>query len=95
MQKRSIFNLFFTSREHKEPLSNPSPDRFSPLGGVELVRRKVKCLYVMGGVFGEAEEGDYNFSGYQFRRVILRPVAIRRGHGLLAAGGGATHRLRP
>ena len=36
-------------------------DDISPLNGVELVRRKVKCLYVMGGVFGDAEEPDYNF----------------------------------
>ena len=28
-------------------------DGYSPLNGVELVRQKVKCAYVMGGVFGE------------------------------------------
>ena len=37
-------------------------DTYSPLTGVELVRQKVKCIYVMGGVFGEAVEPDYNFS---------------------------------
>ena len=35
-------------------------DDFSPLTGVELVRQKVKCLYIQGGVFGDAEEPDYN-----------------------------------
>ena len=38
------------------------PDSYSALDGVELVRRKVKCLYVMGGVFGESEEPDFNFA---------------------------------
>ena len=37
------------------------PDEFSPLSGVELVRQKVKCLYIMAGVFTESEEPDYNF----------------------------------
>ena len=37
-------------------------DEFSPLGGVELVRSKVKCIYLMGGVFGTSVEPDYNFS---------------------------------
>ena len=37
-------------------------DEYSPLNGVELVRRKVRRIYVMGGVFGEAEEPDFNFS---------------------------------
>lgn len=39
------------------------PDSFSPLDGVELVRRKVKCIYIMGGVFGDTEEPiEYNFA---------------------------------
>ena len=37
-------------------------DEYSPLNGVELVRRKVKCIYMQGGVFGEAEEPDFNFA---------------------------------
>lgn len=36
-------------------------DGYSPLNGVELVRQKVKCAYVMGGVFSEEVEPDYNF----------------------------------
>ena len=38
------------------------PDEYSPLNGVELVRAKVKDIYCMGGVFGEAVEPDYNFT---------------------------------
>ncbi len=36
-------------------------DSFSPLSGIELVRQKVKHIYLMGGVFGNAVEPDYNF----------------------------------
>ena len=43
-------------------LLQSAPDSYSSLNGVELVRRKVKCIYIMGGVFGEAEEPDYNFA---------------------------------
>ncbi|MBQ6769453.1 MAG: nucleoside hydrolase [Bacteroidales bacterium] len=42
-------------------LLESGPDEFSPLNGVELVRTKVKEVYAMGGVFGEAVEPDYNF----------------------------------
>jgi inosine-uridine nucleoside N-ribohydrolase len=38
------------------------PDEYSPLNGVELVRAKVKNIYCMGGVFGDAVEPDYNFT---------------------------------
>lgn len=37
-------------------------DVYSSLTGVELVRRKVKCIYLQGGVFGEAVEPDFNFA---------------------------------
>ena len=42
-------------------LLESGPDEFSPLNGVELVKAKVKEIYAMGGVFGEAVEPDYNF----------------------------------
>ena len=42
-------------------LLQSGPDEYSPLNGVELVRTKVKEIYAMGGVFGEAVEPDYNF----------------------------------
>ncbi|MBQ9660836.1 MAG: nucleoside hydrolase [Bacteroidales bacterium] len=42
-------------------LLESGPDEYSPLTGVELVRRKVKEIFAMGGVFGEAVEPDYNF----------------------------------
>lgn len=37
-------------------------DEYSALNGVELVRQKVKCIYLQGGVFGDAEEPDFNFA---------------------------------
>ena len=37
------------------------PDDLSPLSGVELVRQKVKCLYLMAGIFTSSEESEYNF----------------------------------
>ncbi|MBR1549201.1 MAG: nucleoside hydrolase [Bacteroidales bacterium] len=37
-------------------------DELSPLDGAELVRRKVKCIYLMGGVFGTSVEPDFNFA---------------------------------
>lgn len=50
---------FVTSLTH---LLESQPDEFSPLNGVELVRDKVKCLYLMGGSFGNAVEPiEYNF----------------------------------
>ncbi len=42
-------------------LLESEPDEYSPLNGVELVRAKVKDIYAMGGVFGDAVEPDYNF----------------------------------
>ncbi len=42
-------------------LLESGPDEYSPLNGVELVRAKVKDIYAMGGVFGDAVEPDYNF----------------------------------
>ena len=42
-------------------LLQSGPDEYSPLNGVELVRKKVKEIYAMGGVFGDAVEPDYNF----------------------------------
>ena len=44
-------------------LLQSAPDSYSSLNGVELVRRKVKCIYLMGGVFGDAVESiEFNFS---------------------------------
>ena len=48
-------------------------DEYSPLDGVELVRRKVKAIYVMGGVFGKAIEPDYNFGqGLDFAQTFFQ-----------------------
>jgi hypothetical protein len=47
-------------------------DEYSPLNGVELVRRKVKCIYMQGGVFGDAEEPDFNFAqGADFAQAFF------------------------
>lgn len=43
-------------------LLQSGPDEFSPLNGVDLVQRKVKSIYLMGGVFGDSFEHDYNFT---------------------------------
>jgi len=43
-------------------LLESKPDEFSSLNGVELVRTKVKNIYIMGGVFGDSVEPDFNFS---------------------------------
>ena len=48
-------------------------DEYSPLSGVELVRRKVKCIYQMGGVFGQSVEPDFNFAqGITFAQDFFR-----------------------
>ena len=48
-------------------------DEYSPLNGVELVRQKVKCIYLMGGVFGSAVEPEYNFvQGISFAKTFFR-----------------------
>ena len=48
-------------------------DANSPLSGVELVRRKVKCLYIQGGSFGLSPEPDYNFlQGIGFAKTFFR-----------------------
>ena len=47
-------------------------DEYSVLNGVELVRRKVKCIYMQGGVFDKAEEPDYNFlQGITFAQTFF------------------------
>lgn len=42
-------------------LLESQPDKYSPLNGVDLVRKKVAALYVMGGHWGEGRmDGGYN-----------------------------------
>ena len=54
-------------------LLRSAPDSYSSLNGIELVRRKVKCLYMMGGVFGNAKEPiEYNFAqGVAFAQTFF------------------------
>ena len=48
-------------------------DEYSPLNGVELVRQKVKCIYQMGGVFGQSVEPDFNLAqGITFAQDFFR-----------------------
>ena len=47
-------------------------DEYSALSGVELVHQKVKCIYLQGGVFGDAEESDFNFAqGITFAQAFF------------------------
>ena len=53
-------------------LLQSGPDEYSLLDGVELVRRKVKCIYAMGGVFSNSMEPDFNFSqGISFAQTFF------------------------
>jgi hypothetical protein len=47
-----------------ELLQSP-PDAWSPLHGIELVRKKVRQLVIMGGQFPKSDpnKGEYNFAG--------------------------------
>ena len=55
-------------------LLQSGPDAYSSLNGVELVRRKVKCLYMMGGVFGDAIESiEFNLAqGMDFAQAFFQ-----------------------
>ena len=60
-------------------LLQSGPDEFSPLTGVELVQKKVKDIYAMGGVFGDSFEHDYNFTAaidYSLKFFELLPKDI-------------------
>ena len=64
-----IFSVgFVTNLSH---LLQSGGDEYSPLSGVELVRRKVKALYVQGGHFGQAMEPDFNFSQDKANAKVL------------------------
>ncbi|MBO4851748.1 MAG: nucleoside hydrolase [Prevotella sp.] len=48
-------------------------DEYSSLNGVELVRQKVKGIYIMGGSFGPQKEPEYNFAqGVKFAQTFFR-----------------------
>ena len=61
-------------------LLQSAPDEYSSLNGVELVRRKVKCLSLMGGAFGDSVEPiEYNFAqGPGFAQTLFQrwPVDV-------------------
>ena len=67
----SICSIGFT--DCLSQLLQSEADDLSPLNGVELVRRKVKCLYIQGGSFGESPEPDYNFlQGMDVAKTFIR-----------------------
>ncbi len=54
-------------------LLESGPDEYSSLSGVELVRQKVKCIYIMGGSFNQQMEGELNFAlGITFSQTFFR-----------------------
>ncbi len=56
-------------------LQSPA-DSFSPLTGVELVRKKVKELVVMGGHFPRGDGAEYNFGAFGAGPPRKRPSSI-------------------
>ena len=67
----SICSIGFTACLSQ--LLQSEADDLSPLSGVELVRRKVKCLYIQGGSFGQSPEPDFNFlQGMDFAKTLFR-----------------------
>ena len=69
-------------------------DAYSSLSGVELVRRKVKCIYLQGGVFGEAEEPDFNFAqGITFAKTFFQlwPQEVDMVFSPMEAGQGVEY----
>ncbi|MGM9736013.1 MAG: YiiX/YebB-like N1pC/P60 family cysteine hydrolase [Candidatus Cryptobacteroides sp.] len=54
-------------------LLESGPDGYSDLSGVELVRRKVRCIYVMGGGFDGSIDLYGNFAqGLSFAKTFFR-----------------------
>ena len=67
----SICSIGFTTCLSQ--LLQSEADDLSPLNGVELVRQKVKCLYIQGASFGQSPEPDYNFlQGMDFAKTLFR-----------------------
>ena len=54
-------------------LLESAPDQYAPLSGPELVRKKVKRLYLMGGSFDQSGILDYNIcQGLPFAQTFFR-----------------------
>jgi inosine-uridine nucleoside N-ribohydrolase len=54
-------------------LLESGPDEYSSLNGVELVRRKLRRIYIMGGTFSQQFESEYNFGqGIEFSQTFFR-----------------------
>ena len=62
-------------------LMESGPDEYSPLSGLDLLQKKVKAIYLMGGVFGKSDQHDYNFTAaidysLRFFRDLPRDIDI-------------------
>ncbi|MCF0218998.1 MAG: nucleoside hydrolase [Muribaculaceae bacterium] len=55
----NIVSIGFTTNLAR--LLYSQPDQYSPLSGTDLVRQKVKALYIQAGDFGDDPEADFNF----------------------------------
>ncbi len=59
------------STSFKEQFMESGADEYSVLNGVDLVRQKVKCIYIMGGAFSLLSESEYNFGqGIEFSQTF-------------------------
>ena len=62
-------------------LMESGPDEYSPLSGLDLLQKKVKAIYLMGGVFRKSDQHDYNFTAaidysLRFFRDLPRDIDI-------------------
>ena len=66
-EENSITLAFIGQLNNGAELLDSKPDEISPLDGIELVRKKVKEVIIMGGLFKEENETVY-FCGYPYER---------------------------
>jgi hypothetical protein len=58
---RSVVIVSIGTLENLAELLDSPPDAYSPLGGIELVRQKVRLWSCMGGYYPAAKEAEHNF----------------------------------
>ncbi|MGN1376549.1 MAG: hypothetical protein ACI4V5_08335 [Prevotella sp.] len=64
-----VFSIGFANNLAR--LLESQPDEYSSLNGIELVRTKVKGIYIQAGHYGEAMEPDFNFKSDPKHAMIL------------------------
>ena len=52
--------VFIGPLNNMHELLRSEADEYSPLGGIELVKKSVREVIIMGGDFGDTERGEYN-----------------------------------